>query len=933
MLQWSAFSEKYPDIYAALSAPQLEQVQHFWCCSEFAYQQCLQDSQILSLCLQQTAELNLTEAMQSIITQANTCQNTEQLHQILYQAKQQAMVIIAWHQLILHTDILQILEVTSYVADVILQLTVQHCYRFLQERLATPMLDETQPMPLYILALGKLGGYELNFSSDVDIIFAYAADGLLVTRGREITHQHFFTQLVQSCVQVLHPTQHPAWIYRVDLRLRPYGGSGALASSFAALEKYYQEQGRDWERYAILKARIINPDQHCQALQALLKAFVYRRYSDYAIFAALRDMKLMIEEQGKAHNQQQDIKRGEGGIREVEFTIQAIQILQGGRTHALCTPSIITAMQVCLHEKLLPAEQVMTLLQGYRFLRTLENCLQIYDNRQVHDLPQDPLLQTRIATAMEYTDPQGLLTDLNQVKQQVNHIFRAIIMPDKQEERSFNLFAPDINQKRIQDYLQSLGFAEDEALVNELLTLRKYIFSREATSIARNRMAKLLPTLLERLKQESNPGKVLQQLMPLLIAISLRSAYLVLLLENKNTLNWLVVLAKTSQWIMTRITEFPILLDELLYPQNAMPQITNDSLGQELTKLTASIAQSDIEQQMQVLRQFKLRNELLIAIKQLDQDITTKQVGELLTTLAIVILQQVFQWAWQQVVERYGVLSDAPTLEAAQCVIIAYGNLGSYSMNYQSDLDLVMLYQATPEVKTLGKKTISAMEFYVKLFQRMLTMLNTRTLSGVLYQTDTRLRPAGGEGLLVATLQSFTQYQQQDAWTFEHQSLVKARPILGNPGLMQSFAQLRIQILQQAKKAGNLKENIILMRKRLLQQKKSPINPNKAFKNCAGGIVDIDFMVQYSVLNWADQYPELLNATESVVIIQQIAAAGLWPAQSALAMIQIYEVYQFYLQVLAIKDQLSPDEVTQALACQEKVKAFWQYLFEEEYNV
>lgn len=908
---WQSFQSKYPEYAATLTEKQKQLILKYWFGSEYAYQLSLKDYRYLQLCLEQSA----------IKFDSSDINSATQLNQRLLQYREQQSMLLIWQQQIQQVSIDKILQDTSELADTILKITVEYCYQIISARYGIPRDSEQQTIPLHILALGKLGGMELNFSSDIDLMFAYAEDGLLQSGNKEITHQEFFTKVVQTVLQVLQPQINTQRIYRVDLRLRPYGNSGAIVSSFAALERYYQEQGRDWERYALVKARLINDDESTQGLKTLLTSFVYRRYLDFSVINALRNLKQTMKTQSKVASLEQDIKRGEGGIREIEFVVQALQIIKGGRVRALRTTSLLQGLKSCEQEKLLSKKQIQHLKAAYNFYRNVENCLQMFNDQQIHHLPEESQIQQRIVVALGYDNWKTILDKLQKYQKAVSMIFKNIITPDEHAEKiTMDFISLSMSEQQLQNELEKIGIDhEHELIYSVIVSLRQYIFSREASAEAKKRMTKLLPKLLHQLSQQQNPGQVFKVLQPLLIAISLRSAYLVLLLENPNTLSWLVNLASTSEWIITRITEFPMLLDELLDPQSIVKE-----------SISTKIASDDTEEQMQYLREFKLRNELIIAIKQLDQEISPQKTSTLLTNLATLIVRQVYQWAWNQVSTRYGVLDGAPNASQSKCVIVAYGNLGGDAMNYQSDLDLVLIFDMEQNKETNSDKSISTLEFYAKLFQRMLTMLTSRTTSGVLYEIDTRLRPLGNEGLLAVSLSGFKHYQLEQAWTYEHQSLIRARVIAGDRELAEQFNQVRQQILKTQKSKKDTKKDIIKMHKRIAMPEVEQLTHAKQVKNCPGGIVDIDFMVQYTVLISAKDYPQLLEETNTAALLLCIAKLNIWPVEMAEKLVTIYQFYQQCILTWTLATALPRALQKELQENLSMVKQYWQALLEDE---
>ncbi len=934
LIKWTQFQEYHPEISKQYAESDIKKISKFWIGTEFMYHASLAQPKLLTYCLTQTDPDALFASLKKNITpRLKAISTPEQLNKCLYQFKQEMSAIIIWQQVVMQCDLVDIFKWTSQLADTILIVSMNWCHQHLSQRYGIPIMTDGEIIPLFIVALGKLGGQELNFSSDIDIMFVYMENGTMTHQRRALTHQEFFTKLAQLVLQVLSPLEHQNKIYRVDLRLRPYGQSGALVSSFFALEKYYQEQGRDWERYALVKARIVNSTSSSQNLTQLFNRFVYRKYLDYTAFSALRDMQETINAQSHTYSKYHDIKRGCGGIREIEFTVQAFQIIRGGKVPALQTSSLLFALNYCMQEAIFNEVDGQCLSDAYFYLRQLENCLQMFDDQQTHVLPNDPLVQTRITCVMCHQTWTAIIENLAAHQAAVNEIFIRTISPRKNNFRTINIFANDLTNEQISQYFHELGLEDTQALIMTLNTLKKYIYTRDATPTARKRMSMLLPKLFEILAKEDSPNYLFERLLPLLMAISLRSAYLVLLLENPNTLVWLIKLAKQGDWFIRRITEFPILLDELLDFQLAHAPISLTDLEKNFQELQYKIDEHELEYQMERLRQLKLKTELHIAIQAMNQLISAAHVNRILTRLAELIIEQTFHWAWQIVTRKYGHLTEAKNKQDCRCAIIAYGNLGAYAMNYQSDLDLILIFDVAQLQMTDGCKSISALEFYTKLFQRILTMLSMRTINGVLYDTDTRLRPSGNQGLLVATLQGFTQYQQDKAWTYEHQALVKSRCLIGDRSLFAQLNALKIAILQTSVNQTALHTDLLSMREKIGRQVITEIVDIKSFKNCAGSITDVDFMVQYIVLKYAQSYPELAQHTETVMLLSLFKNLGILTAQAFAQLVEIYQFYQACLQQLALFGKLTDESNKKLHVCQQRVQNFWQKLFEGNNDV
>lgn len=733
----------------------------------------------------------------------------------------------------------------SDCADAIILRTITFCQQELSERYGQPLTEAGLLSQIFTIAMGKLGGRELNFSSDIDLIFAYSAMGH--TDGREqISNELYYIKLVQLFIQLLQNNTAEGFVFRVDLRLRPNGDSGSLVPTLAAMETYYQEQGRDWERYAMVKARLVGEDTQAPHhwFNRLITPFVYRRYVDFSVIESLRSMKAMIEREVKLNPMLDDIKRGFGGIREVEFIIQNIQLIRGGRLSQLRDKSTLKALAALKKEGLLPRAEALK--QAYLFLRKLENILQSLDDRQTHSLPVDPVKRAQVSLAMNFSDWELLLERLRQYQRIVSLIFRAGLSQIKVYEDEHRLLANQLNslwQGHVEsgmaiNLLTSIGFQQAERCYQMLHIFRHSPRCRRLSQAARLRLDRFIPLLLTELSKMGDTDKLLSQLLHLLENIVGRSAYLALLSENPQILNELLYWFSNSPFITSLLVNQPFLLEILL---NEEQEWKLPSIKQLKQQLKAQLAQcQDSEAQEEILRQFKLIYWFSAARAEVFGCYEASQIARFLAGVAEVIVVEVMELACEQLSQRYPQIIKIK----AHFSIIAYGKLGSREMNYNSDLDLVFIHSVCSEEENL----------VTRLTQKIIHMLTTRSQTGILYHVDTRLRPSGSAGLLVSHLRSFIDYQRTQAWTWEHQAILRARVISGSKLVKSSFEQLKLDILFLPRDLQVLRDEVLAMRAKIKQHSDS-----QKIKYAPGGLVDLEFLVQFLLL----ANPKIAFAKES----------------------------------------------------------------------
>ncbi|WP_370553745.1 bifunctional [glutamate--ammonia ligase]-adenylyl-L-tyrosine phosphorylase/[glutamate--ammonia-ligase] adenylyltransferase [Edwardsiella tarda] len=847
--------------------------------------------------------------------------------------RRQMLARIAWMQSSNQADCQQTLTQLSVLAETLIIGARDWLYARCCQEWGVPCNEVGEAQPLLILGMGKLGGGELNFSSDIDLIFVYPQGGH--TRGgrRELDNAQFFTRLGQRLIKALDQPTVEGFVYRVDMRLRPFGDSGPLVLSFAALEDYYQEQGRDWERYAMVKARLLGDgqDRYSQELYSLLRPFVFRRYIDFSVIQSLRNMKGMIAREVRRRGLTDNIKLGAGGIREIEFITQVFQLIRGGRERALQQRALLPALAAIGQLGLLTPEQVATLRDTYLFLRRLENLLQAINDEQTQTLPADALNRARLAYGMGLADWAQLQQALQTRMSAVRAIFNALIGEDDGEEESAAdaalHFAPlwqeSLEAAEVARLMPQLDDEERARLQRALADFRHDVDKRTIGPRGREVLATLMPALLAQVCVRDEALTLLQRLIPLLLNIVTRTTYLELLMEYPAALNQLIRLCAASPMLADQLARYPLLLDELLDPATLYRPVAQEAYRDELRQYLLRIP-DDEEQRLEALRQFKHAQQLRIAASDIAGVLPVMKVSDHLTYLAEAMIDAVVQQAWEQMVARYGQPMHLVGQSTRGFAVIGYGKLGGWELGYGSDLDLVFLLDCPAEVMTEGPRSIDGRQFYLRLAQRIMHLFSTRTASGILYEVDARLRPSGAAGMLVSTLEAFGDYQRHEAWTWEHQALVRARPVYGDEAMHQRFAAIRHEILCRPREGASLQREVREMRAKMRAHLGSRHAEHFDIKSDAGGIVDIEFIAQYLVLRYAATQPRLTHWSDNVRIFELMARYQIMTQEEAAGLTQAYVTLRNTLHHLALQALPGVVEATRFSAERARVAASWQ---------
>lgn len=824
-------------------------------------------------------------------------------------------------------------EHLSLLADVAVNASQQWSMRQYQSLYGHALDQQGNAQKLIVIGMGKLGGYELNLSSDIDLVFAFREHG--ETRGgkKSLSHQEYFTKIGQKLIQHLDQVNAEGFVFRVDMRLRPFGQSGALVMSMDSLENYYQDQGRDWERYAMIKARVMAGDAiDIKEFESLRRPFVYRKYLDFGAIGALRDLKAMIAKEVRRKGIEHNIKLGEGGIREVEFIVQALQILHGGRDQALQNPALFKVLPILQAHGYLPEQEVQDLGEAYRYLRRVEHALQGFADEQTQLLPESSQERERLAYQVGEASWQALHDTLWQHRNKVHGYFLSLI--DDGEERSCDQHQQEmwrviLKQPQecalLDEAIQAIDWQDQAAMATSLV---QFLSSRSVAymqPIGQERLAVFLGALMTCLEEEPQPDVVMQRIIPIMEAVTRRTSYLVLLSENHTAIVHLIGLCRSSVWFSEAISNSPALLDELLDANTLFSPPSKSLMAEELRQTLVRLPEDDEEAQMDAMRRFRRSIILRIAACDITGKLPLMKVSDHLTWLAEVLLEQVLQQSWHYLTQRHGYpLRNDEAVTQPELVIVGYGKSGGIELGYDSDLDLVFIHNAQLNSYTNGDRSVDNLVFYTRLGQRIIHLLTSFTSAGRLYEVDMRLRPSGNSGLLVASLDAFKDYQEKEAWVWEHQALTRARALAGDQALTDAFNQTRFAILSRERDRLELKDEVIKMREKMRAHLDTGgVEKGFDLKQGAGGIIDIEFMVQYLVLAWSHRYPELMTYSDNIRQLDAAAACGLLAQQQVDKMKDAYTSYRatVHRQTLQKQGRLVPVEVLEENQAQ--ISQYW----------
>ena len=921
-----------------------QEQQLVWIASDYVAETCIRHpAQFLDLCASgdlhsQYSESSYLEKLQALL---KLCDGRDDFARQIRLFRNREMVRIIWRDICDLSSLEETVTDLSNLADGCINISLNYLHESLAKEWGEPYgSDSGKLQRMIVMGMGKLGARELNLSSDIDLIFTYPETGKTKGGKSERTTQEFFIRLSQQLIKILDEVTAEGFVFRVDMRLRPYGQSGALVSNFDALESYYEEQGRMWERYAMVKYRAISGSpEDIDDLRGRLLPFIYRRYIDFGVFDSLREMKALINREVRRKNADDNVKIGPGGIREIEFIAQSFQLIRGGKISGLQEKNLLKVLDVFTVENIMPDEAIEELKSAYYFLRHTEHRIQALKDRQTQQLPMDEFEKERLALSMKQDSWNDFYQVLNQHKIKVRKHFEKIVVSEhedeasRQDKRLSQLWIQagdkeDIKSiKEADDILSAYKLDESEfvqifTLLKNLKSSRQY---QTMQAIGRDRLDRLMPILVENILLEQAPAELLKRLQNIMLGIMRRSVYISLLLENRNALKRLTGLCGASLWIAEEIGKQPLLLDELVDDVALfdLPGVTG--LADELRQQLLRIPEEDLEQQMECLRQFKKGHVLKVAASEITEALPLMRVSDYLTDIAETVLQEVLPLAWDQLVLKYGYPSGPEgDITQAELIIVGYGKLGGLELSYGSDLDMVFLYNAYSGVTSNPERSIDNQAFYTRLGQRMIHILTAKTPSGDLYEVDMRLRPSGNSGLLVSSLSAFEKYQKEKAWMWEHQALVRARVVSGHLKLAERFDAIRADILGLPREAKDLKEAVVDMREKMVEEFAKDNDKVFDIKHSRGGIVDIEFMVQYTVLNTAGKIPEFIQYPDNVRLLELFADHGLMDRPVAKRLREIYIEYRSAVHRFALLNNKPLDKSGQFDSQQKFVRTVWQ---------
>jgi glutamate-ammonia-ligase adenylyltransferase len=857
--------------------------------------------------------------------------------------RRREMVRIIWRDLNRTADMAETTRDISRLAEIALQQALAICTQQMQTKYGTPTSHDGQrEVGMVVLGMGKLGAGELNLSSDIDLIFAYREGGY--TRGgeKELDNQSYFTRLGQRLIKAIDAMTIDGFVFRVDMRLRPYGNSGALALSFDAMEDYYQDQGRDWERYAMIKARPVAGNSADGAeLMDILRPFSYRRYIDFSVIESLRKLKAMIRQEVARKGLHDNVKLGAGGIREVEFIAQSFQLVRGGRDPELQERSVLKILDLLQTRELLTPQDRNALREAYVFLRNTEHAIQALDDQQTQNLPSSPEDALRIAAALGFATQSELDVEIKRHRAEVSARFVDIVRgEDEDQEASVDplwmTFWQSIDEREdAVDVLVEQGFADIDNVYQALQSLTQSRAFLALENQSRERIDRFMPLLFATCASSAQPSLALLRVMPLVAAIQRRTAYIVLLTENPSALAELCSLCAMSPWIAEQLAQYPVLLDELLDASTLYSPPSRQVLQEELLMTSLRLPSEDLEAHMDNLRTFKMAHVLRVAAAEVTGRLPLMKASDYLTWIAEVVVEFVVTLAREDLRRKYGdpTHSNGEVIESGFSVV-GYGKMGGIELSYSSDLDMVFVYDAPMGGYTNGDKSIDNSVFFTRLGQRVLHIMTTRMSSGILYEVDMRLRPSGASGLLVSSLEAYRNYQEKSAWTWENQAIVRARVVAGDLALGTRVEQVRQGVLARSRDRATLQGEVVEMREKMRDHLLPPECRGEGasmfhLKHSRGGIVDIEFMVQFAILAHTHQHPDVARFTDNIRLLESLAKIDVIGYDECQFLCDTYRALRTAGHALALQGQSSVVPLEPYLETSQRVVAIWRRLLEQ----
>lgn len=879
-------------------------------CSPFLHRLLHQNAELLADLLLNVHQPYTNLMMQDWLQKKNIFDEAS-LKSTLRQLRQRIIARLIVRDLAGYADLNEVMLTTSHLAEVALSTGVCYISTWMSEQFGSPepsLIDPTKPQSLMVIGMGKLGGYELNVSSDIDLIYVYEASGT-TTGTRAISHQEFFTKVAKQLITVIDEVTQDGFVFRVDMRLRPFGSEGALVCSIDALENYYQSYGREWERYAWIKGRVVVGDG--KQVERLLKPFVFRKYLDFGALESMRDLKKQIQSDVILRDLHDNIKLGRGGIREIEFIVQVFQLMRGGQEGMLQVKPTLKAMQNLVKLGLLDKSVKDALTESYQFLRNLEHRLQYYNDAQTHDLPKNDTHRAIIARSMQMENWGALLTVTNHHRDFVKAQFDAVFASEEVTESDqtvIDIWSGLSSEAELHFKLVAMGYEDESDALSKIIAFKKSARYKHLPELSKQRLDVVMPIIIELAGKYPNPNETLQRTINLVETVCRRASYLAFFTEYPQVLNRLLSLVSASPWIASYLSQHPVLLDSLTDNVNTY-QIDDAVLEAQLLEKMQWL-DGDVEQQMNALREFQQQQLFAIASKDIYHQISLEALSSALSALADMILRVVLKTVWPLIKDRH--------CETPKFAVIAYGKHGGRELGYSSDLDLVFLYQDDhPEAR----------DIYSRYGMRIISWLNNMTSSGILYETDMQLRPDGNSGLLVISVESFEKYQFEKAWVWEHQAMTRARFAVGDEIVGNAFEQVRKKVLKMPRNIQTLKADVLDMRERMKSAYRY-VEGRFNLKKSLGGMIDIEFIVQYLILANAHQHASLLENSGNIKILSTCASLGLIPQSLAEQACEAYLVLrkqQHAMRLQGFTEGVVPE--SKMLNTMQAVRALWQYVF------
>ena len=848
--------------------------------------------------------------MQNFLAQQNIFDEVT-LKRALRVLRQQVMARIIVRDLNGLADLQEVMSTTTQLATCVINTSIHFLHTWLAAVHGQPQDVHGNPQSLIVIGMGKLGGGELNVSSDIDLIFAYLAEGETQSE-QPISNQDFFTRLAKKLIAAIDEITQDGFVFRVDMRLRPFGSEGALVSNLDALEDYYQNNGREWERYAWIKGHEVTGGNH---VSKLLKPFVFRKYLDFGAFSSMRDLKIQIQRDVNSKGMHDNIKLGRGGIREIEFIAQVFQLIRGGQDVSLQIKPTLMVLDLLKEKGLLPEKTVTELKCAYTFLRNLEHRLMYVEDAQTQELPKSEETKARITKAMRFDSWEAFLAQLNVYRSQVQQHFDATFSEANTSKEALDLEKSIWNGALIEpeaiQALQEMGFDQAPETLRRLVALHQSSRYLQLPEVSRLRFDALMPLVISQAAEMPNADIALLRVTDLLESICRRASYLALLAEHTQAMHLLMKLCSSSPWLSNYLVQHPILLDELLDTRTLYAAPDFVAMRVELEK-RLDAAEGDIEQQMDLMRHFKHANVFRFAAQDINGELSPEKLSDYLSELAELVLSVSLTYIWPHVRGKH--------LDVPKFSVIGYGKLGGKELGYASDLDIIFLYDDdAPE----------AGEVYARFAQRINNWFNSLTSAGLLYETDLQLRPDGNSGLLVSSVSAFIEYQLNKAWVWEHQAISRARFVAGDANIGKAFDKIRIEVMTLPRETKQLKLDVQSMREKMRATLHIAADIFD-IKHSTGGIIDVEFLVQYLVLAHAKQYPQLTANIGNIALLKLLASLNIIESALAEKVVLAYRDYRHTQHMLKLQGAAHLQVLASTVSAHVlAVKALWQAVFND----